>query len=80
MAEVKQAARPLSPHLQIYRWSWTMAMSIAHRVTGVALYGGSLQLAGRITVGGHGAGRALINMAAPSALSACAAVPDSAPP
>ena len=35
MAEVKQAARPLSPHLQIYRWSWTMAMSIAHRVTGV---------------------------------------------
>ena len=28
------AARPLSPHLQIYRWSWTMAMSIAHRATG----------------------------------------------
>ena len=45
MAEVKQAARPLSPHLQIYRWSWTMAMSIAHRVTGAALYGGTLLLA-----------------------------------
>ncbi len=42
MAEVKQAARPLSPHLQIYRWSWTMAMSIAHRATGSALYGGTL--------------------------------------
>lgn len=38
-------ARPLSPHLQIYRWSWTMAMSIAHRVTGVALYAGTLLLA-----------------------------------
>jgi succinate dehydrogenase / fumarate reductase cytochrome b subunit len=45
LAEVKPAARPLSPHLQIYRWSWTMAMSIAHRVTGVALYGGTLLVA-----------------------------------
>lgn len=35
-------SRPLSPHLQIYRWSWTMAMSIAHRATGSALYGGTL--------------------------------------
>jgi succinate dehydrogenase / fumarate reductase cytochrome b subunit len=38
-------ARPLSPHLQIYRWSWTMAMSIVHRATGVALYAGTLLLA-----------------------------------
>ena len=45
MAEVKQAARPLSPHLQIYRWSWTMAMSVAHRATGAALYGGTLLIA-----------------------------------
>jgi succinate dehydrogenase / fumarate reductase cytochrome b subunit len=37
--------RPLSPHLQIYRWTWTMAMSIAHRVTGTALYAGTLLLA-----------------------------------
>ena len=29
--------RPLSPHLQIYRWQITMTMSILHRVTGVAL-------------------------------------------
>jgi succinate dehydrogenase / fumarate reductase cytochrome b subunit len=34
-------ARPLSPHLQIYRFTWTMAMSIAHRLTGVALYAGT---------------------------------------
>ena len=29
--------RPLSPHLSIYRWPITMALSILHRVTGVAL-------------------------------------------
>ncbi|MGO4571930.1 succinate dehydrogenase, cytochrome b556 subunit [Microvirga sp. 2TAF3] len=40
MAEVKVAPRPLSPHLQIYRWTWTMAMSVFHRITGSALYGG----------------------------------------
>jgi succinate dehydrogenase / fumarate reductase cytochrome b subunit len=41
MAEARApAARPLSPHLQIYRWSWTMAMSIVHRATGIALYFG----------------------------------------
>jgi succinate dehydrogenase / fumarate reductase, cytochrome b subunit len=34
-------AQPLSPHLQIYRWTWTMAMSVAHRITGTALYGGT---------------------------------------
>jgi succinate dehydrogenase cytochrome b556 subunit len=38
-------SRPLSPHLQIYRWSWTMAMSIFHRATGAALYAGTLLLA-----------------------------------
>lgn len=38
------APRPLSPHLQIYRWTWTMAMSIFHRATGVALYGGTVLL------------------------------------
>ena len=29
--------RPLSPHLQIYRWPLAMAISILHRITGVAL-------------------------------------------
>lgn len=33
----KQVERPLSPHLQIYRWQITMAMSILHRASGVAL-------------------------------------------
>ena len=39
------APRPLSPHLQIYRWSWTMTMSIFHRVTGGALYFGTALVA-----------------------------------
>ena len=30
--------RPLSPHLQIWRWHVTMLTSILHRVTGVGLY------------------------------------------
>src|SRR5919112_6439616 len=46
MAEAKaRIERPLSPHLQIYRWSWTMAMSIFHRVTGVANYLGTVLVA-----------------------------------
>ncbi len=36
--------RPLSPHLQIYAWQWTMALSILHRATGVGLAGGTLLL------------------------------------
>ncbi len=31
------AERPLSPHLTVYRWSYTMTLSILHRLTGVAL-------------------------------------------
>jgi succinate dehydrogenase / fumarate reductase cytochrome b subunit len=33
---------PLSPHLQVWRWHITMATSILHRATGVALYVGAL--------------------------------------
>lgn len=40
----EKAGRPLSPHLQIYRWRATMAASIVHRVTGGALYFGTLLL------------------------------------
>jgi len=36
--------RPLSPHLTIYRPMLTMVMSIAHRITGGALYVGTLFL------------------------------------
>jgi succinate dehydrogenase / fumarate reductase, cytochrome b subunit len=46
MVEAKApAARPLSPHLQIYRPMLTMMMSIVHRITGGALYFGTLLLA-----------------------------------
>jgi succinate dehydrogenase / fumarate reductase, cytochrome b subunit len=38
-------ARPLSPHIQIYANPINMVMSILHRVTGVALYLGTLLLA-----------------------------------
>ena len=44
MADAK-AERPLSPHLQIYRWTWTMAMSIFHRATGIANYLGTALVA-----------------------------------
>ena len=45
MADAKpQADRPLSPHLQIYKPMLTMMMSIMHRMTGAALYFGSLLL------------------------------------
>jgi len=37
--------RPLSPHLQIYRFTPTMAASILHRITGIGLYAGTLVLA-----------------------------------
>ena len=37
--------RPLSPHLAIYKPIPTMVMSILHRITGVALYAGTLLLA-----------------------------------
>ena len=30
-------ARPLSPHLTVWRWGPNMVVSILHRVTGVAL-------------------------------------------
>jgi len=39
-----QNARPLSPHLQIYRWPLAMALSIVHRATGIALAVGTLLL------------------------------------
>ena len=38
-------ARPLSPHLLVYTPMLTMMMSIAHRITGAALYVGTLLLA-----------------------------------
>ena len=37
--------RPLSPHLTIYHWPITMAASITHRATGIALSAGTLLVA-----------------------------------
>jgi succinate dehydrogenase / fumarate reductase, cytochrome b subunit len=37
--------RPLSPHLQVYRWQVQMVSSILHRATGVVLSLGSLLVA-----------------------------------
>src|SRR5262245_26149439 len=46
MAQTKPSIeRPLSPHLGIYRMTITMAMSIVHRITGGALYFGTVLLA-----------------------------------
>ncbi|MEQ1753991.1 MAG: succinate dehydrogenase, cytochrome b556 subunit [Micropepsaceae bacterium] len=43
--KARPVARPLAPHLQIYRWPITMGTSILHRVTGVGLSAGTLLLA-----------------------------------
>jgi succinate dehydrogenase / fumarate reductase cytochrome b subunit len=37
--------RPLSPHLQVYRWQITMTMSILHRASGLVLVVGAFALA-----------------------------------
>ena len=38
--------RPLSPHISIYRWPITMASSILHRATGLAMAVGFIVLVG----------------------------------
>src|SRR6266849_4815175 len=45
MAGSKAPTRPLSPHVQIYRWPLPMLMSILHRITGGGLYVGTLLMA-----------------------------------
>ena len=49
--------RPLSPHLGVYRWEISNALSIMHRMTGVMLSIGSLALVGWLIslVAGHDA-------------------------
>jgi succinate dehydrogenase / fumarate reductase cytochrome b subunit len=41
---MRSADRPLSPHLQIYRWQLTSVLSILHRAAGVALSAGTILL------------------------------------
>jgi succinate dehydrogenase cytochrome b subunit len=57
MAEQAKAtrARPLSPHLQIYRWPVSMATSITHRVTGIGLAMGTLLVAWWLIAAASGA-------------------------
>ena len=54
MAATKAPERPLSPHLQIYRWPMPMMMSIAHRITGVGLYFGTLLVVWWLIAAGSG--------------------------
>jgi succinate dehydrogenase / fumarate reductase cytochrome b subunit len=49
-----RADRPLSPHLQIFRWYFTMALSIAHRATGIALAAGLVLLSWWLLALAHG--------------------------
>ena len=45
--------RPLSPHLQVYRWQVQMVSSILHRATGVALaVGSAMVIAGLLALAG----------------------------
>ena len=30
--------RPLSPHVTVYKWAYTMTLSILHRLSGIALF------------------------------------------
>lgn len=39
-----QPQRPISPHLQVYRWKLHMALSILHRITGIGLAAGLVLL------------------------------------
>ncbi len=48
--------RPLSPHLSVYRFAYTMATSIFHRATGLALSAGLLLLVAWLAALAMGAG------------------------
>ena len=50
-------SRPLSPHLGIYRFMYTMATSIAHRITGIVLSAGLVVLVGWLFAAASGAER-----------------------
>lgn len=47
--------RPLSPHLQIYRWQLTSVLSILHRMTGLALSVGAILLVSWLGAAADGA-------------------------
>ncbi|MEP6634936.1 MAG: succinate dehydrogenase, cytochrome b556 subunit [Luteimonas sp.] len=63
--------RPLSPHLQVYRWQITMVMSILHRVSGMILSVGAFGLTWwllAVAQGGSAYDRAATCLASPIGL------------
>jgi succinate dehydrogenase / fumarate reductase cytochrome b subunit len=42
---IRPEDRPISPHLQVWRWHVTMLCSILHRASGMALYAAAIGLA-----------------------------------
>jgi succinate dehydrogenase / fumarate reductase, cytochrome b subunit len=50
------AQRPLSPHLQIYKWQLTMTLSILHRASGLVLAVGSVLLVWWLAAAASGTG------------------------
>jgi len=46
--------RPLSPHVTVYKWTYTMTLSILHRVSGVALCAALIGLIGWLTAAAAG--------------------------
>ena len=51
----KPVRRPVSPHLDVYKWSLSMALSILHRASGIALAAGSLVLVWWLVAAARGA-------------------------
>lgn len=47
--------RPLSPHLQVYRWQITSVLSILHRLTGIGMAVGVLALTYWLNAAAYGA-------------------------
>ena len=51
---MKSADRPISPHLQIYRWQLTSVLSILHRAAGIVLSAGAILLVGWLVAAASG--------------------------
>jgi succinate dehydrogenase / fumarate reductase cytochrome b subunit len=56
MAQSSRPERPLSPHLQIYKPMLSMTMSIMHRITGAALFFGTILLVWWFSAAAHSDG------------------------
>jgi succinate dehydrogenase / fumarate reductase cytochrome b subunit len=50
------AERPLSPHVTVYKWAYTMRLSILHRITGIALFLALIGFIAWLTAAAMGAG------------------------